>query len=153
MSFTFGSIGDIIAICQILQSTVSALNDARGLTADYQALGRSLTNLSQVLFRIENLVQSKKNVSNMAGLDQTLRNCYGCLKDFNAKIDKYSRALGERGQKRMLKDIYRKIKWLNEKDEVANFHRDIATYLRVLQLLMQLTGCMFSPHPPAYNVR
>jgi hypothetical protein len=58
-SFTFGSVGDIIAICQILQLTV---NDARGSSADYPSLGRSLANLTQVLLRIDCLVQSKKNV-------------------------------------------------------------------------------------------
>ena len=76
----------------------------------------------------------------MASLDQTLRDCYDCLKGFNTKIDKYSRARGERGQKQIMKDVYRKIKWMNEKEEVTNFYRDISMYPAILLALLQLTG-------------
>jgi hypothetical protein len=76
----------------------------------------------------------------MAGLDQTLRDCYDCLTSFNTKIDKCSGTLGERGQKQMVKGIYRKIKWMNEKEEVGNFDRDISTYLALLNVLIQLAG-------------
>ncbi|KAF2185742.1 cysteine proteinase [Zopfia rhizophila CBS 207.26] len=139
-TFTFGSVGDIIAICQVVQSAVSALNDARGSAADYQALSRSLSSLAQVLFKIDTLSKNKRCVVNMAGLDQTLKDCFKCLHDFYATIEKYSRALGAQGEKRLMKDIFRKIQWLSEKEDVSNFHRDISTYLAMLQLLLQLAG-------------
>lgn len=139
-SFTFGSVGDIIAICQIVQTTVAALSDARGSQADYQAFERGLTNLSQVLINIDRLAESKKQVINTASLEQTLRDCYRCLLDFNAKIEKYSRALGAHGQKHSLKDVFRKIVWMNEKEDVATFHQAVCMNLAILQILLQLTS-------------
>jgi hypothetical protein len=108
------------------------------------SLGWSLANLPQALLRIDHLVQSKRNVITAAGLDQILRDCYDCLKGFNTKIETYSRALGEREQKQMVKDVYRKIKCMHEKEEIANLHRDISTYLAMLQLLLQLAG-LYNP--------
>jgi hypothetical protein len=64
-SFTFGSVGDIIAICQIRQSTVSALNDARGSAAEYQVLGRSLANLFVIL---ENVIVSVQGYQYLAAV-------------------------------------------------------------------------------------
>lgn len=139
-SFTFGSVGDIIAIVQIVQSAVSALNDARGSAADYQALGRSLSSLAQVLTKIDNLTKTRKDVINMAGLEQTLSDCFRCVNNFYATIEKYSRALGARGQKNVMRDAFRKIQWLSEKDDVTDFQRNISTYLAMLQLLIQLAG-------------
>jgi len=133
-SFTFGSVGDIIAICQIVQSTVYALSDARGSAAEYQHLARSLANLSLVLLDIDQFSRSKKSVVNVAGLSQTLRDCLACLQDFNARIQKYSRALGARGPSKAIADVYRKIRWINEKEEVASFYRAVSTYLDMLQL-------------------
>lgn len=109
VAVTFGSVGDIIAICQLVQTAVSALNEARGSAADYQALGRSLSNLAQVLFRIDELTKTRKDVVNMTGLEQTLKDCFTCLKDFYAKIEKYRRALGSEGNKNWVKDTLRKI--------------------------------------------
>jgi hypothetical protein len=96
-SFTFDSVGDIIAICRIVQSTVSALSDARGSAVKYQALARNLANLSLVLISIDQFTGSKKSVVNLAGLGQTLVDCLTCLQDFITKIDKYIRLSGQLG--------------------------------------------------------
>lgn len=113
---------------------------SRGSQADYQAVERGLTNLSQVLINIDRLAESKKQVINTASLEQTLRDCYRCLLDFNAKIEKYSRALGAHGQKHSLKDVFRKIVWMNEKEDGATFHQAVCMNLAILQILLQLTS-------------
>jgi hypothetical protein len=37
-AFTFGSVGDIIAVTQIVAKIISALNDSRGSAVEYQQL-------------------------------------------------------------------------------------------------------------------
>ena len=142
-SFTFGSVGDIIAICQIVATSVNALKDSTGSTVEYQALAKSLANLLQVLGKVEGLTQITENVVNTADLNRILRDCRMCLDRFYAKIQKYGRALGPQGERQVfsgLRDVYRKIKWTGEKEEVISFYGEISMYLGMLQILVQSAG-------------
>lgn len=136
-----------------MQSAVKALNDARGSAAEYQALGRSLSNLAQILFKIDSLAKTRRDVVNTTGLEQTLKDCFTCLKDFYSKIEKYGRALSLGGNMNTVKDLFRKVQWLKEKEDVGSFLRDVTTYLAMLQLLVQLAGLYALRSPsPNYSV-
>lgn len=51
-AFTFGSLGDIIAICQIAWSLGKALTDSHGSAKDYQDLKQDLEVFAQVLMQV-----------------------------------------------------------------------------------------------------
>lgn len=138
-SFSFGSFGDIITICQLVKAAVDALDESRGSAADYQALKTLLLNLAYVLFKIQALVETKK-ISDPDMLTRTLEDCFATLKSFMDKIKKYDGNLGSDGSGNWFKDSYRKIRWPSMKEDVTAFRDTLAVYLDMLQLLLQGAG-------------
>ena len=64
MAFTVGSIGDIIAICQLSQSIVKALDDSRGSASEFRQLMRGLSSLAQALQQTQELVKYQNHITN-----------------------------------------------------------------------------------------
>ena len=56
-SITFGSVGDIIAICQIITTTFRSLSESSGSAAEYRALIGELRSLSQALESVKALLE------------------------------------------------------------------------------------------------
>jgi hypothetical protein len=52
MSFTFGSVGDIISICLIIKDLAVALDDSGGSSAEYRELRRELWALERALLEV-----------------------------------------------------------------------------------------------------
>jgi hypothetical protein len=138
--FTFGSFGDIITICQLVYKTVEALDDARGSAADYQALAKRLQNLEEVIAKIGKLSLAQRKLVDVTALDNTLANCKQCLDKFQQKISPFRRALLQKGARKIIGDVFRKIQWTSEKDDVNRFHIEIGMYIAMLQALLQFVG-------------
>lgn len=138
-SFSFGSFGDIITICQLVKAGIDALDDSRGSAADYQTLKTLLSNLAYILFKIKALVETKK-IADADMLTRTLEDCFTTLKSFVAKIKKFDKNLGLDGSGNWFKDSYRKIRWPGMKEDVAAFRNNVTMYLGMLQLLLQGAG-------------
>ena len=64
MAITFGSVGDIIVVCQIVQSIVKALDDSRGSASEFRQLMRSLSSLAQALQQTQELVKYQNHITN-----------------------------------------------------------------------------------------
>lgn len=52
VAFGFGSLGDIIAICQIAWQLGKALDDGRGSAKEYQELRKDLRVFTEVLMQV-----------------------------------------------------------------------------------------------------
>ena len=56
-SITFGSIGDLVATCQVIVNIVNALSASRGSAIEYQGLINELWSLAQALESVQSLLE------------------------------------------------------------------------------------------------
>lgn len=163
-SFSFGSVGDIIALCQIAVELGRALNDTRGSAKEYQYLQQDLFDfvnvLGQVLHHIEvqgrstNINDSSQVIAAyqqyqsspwMQGLGQVVQNVVGqCTTVLEGARDswlrKYGTYLRTNGSGNWAKDAYKKITWRWEKQHVDSFREELRKHTQRLGLLVTLTS-------------
>lgn len=140
-SVTFGSVGDIIAVCLLAKSIVEALDDSRGSSAEYQGLINELRSLECSLFEIESFTRSWADASTEVSLQQEcsklVNECRKTLEDFQAYLKKYDCSLSKDSHATIVKRTGMKIKWqLLTKDTVSRFRRELAVHSTALNIMM-----------------
>ncbi|KAM0544529.1 hypothetical protein ACHAPJ_011746 [Fusarium lateritium] len=138
---SFGSVGDIIALCFLIKDFVKALDDSRGSSKEYRDLIRSLENLTQLLQKVEQIYQDPRSADALddlstiaaSSIDQVRQR----LTEFYEEIRKYRPSLESGGSGNVLKDITRKIQWRLKK-EVEKFRAELAKSIALLDVLSSL---------------
>lgn len=147
MPVTFGSVGDIIAVCLLVKDLVAALDNARGSKAEYQSLKRELHILERVLLEIELFCQAHGGggtpeldalcVTAKAAVDR----CKELVRDFLDRIKKYDSRFRENSVSGTSSNIFKesalKVRWRAiEGDAVQKFRVEIAGTSSSLQMLL-----------------
>ena len=113
-ALTFGSIGDVIALCNAIQTGIEALSSARGSTTKYQSLGREVWNLSRALVSVESLLKENANLERRGDLVKVVADCHDCFVRFLKRLESYECLAQSGEQQHSVKDIERflmKLAW------------------------------------------
>lgn len=149
MPVTFGSVGDIIAVCLLVKDCVEALSDSNGSSAEYKAVVRELYILEKALLEIGVLSQTQATTPELVALftsaDATVDQCRKLLESFKAKIQPYDKQLGAQSTSSAVQKICNgsalKLLWqVRMKDEVTRFRAEVVAHsVSIGQLLAAAT--------------
>jgi len=138
-TITFGSVGDIIAICLLAKEIIVALDESRGSSKEHRELTDELRSLERALLEAALMLDRHKgsmgSIANaiLAELDASKT----CLEQFSAVLAKYSAALRPDSSVGSATKMAKSVKWrLAEKDVVAKFTDDIARRFNALSMLV-----------------
>ncbi|KAL8826328.1 MAG: hypothetical protein Q9170_007447 [Blastenia crenularia] len=138
MPVSFGSVGDIIAICQLVQSLVKTLSDT---APEYQDLVSEIDALSNILRQIQRLSNNFETKADVSNINDEIRRCHSTLEIIQLKISKYKHSLSlKKGSGNPIRDGYWKLRWQNQKERVAIYKHQIAAHYRCIQSQMQILG-------------
>jgi len=143
MSFgvTFGSIGDLIAVGQVVFSLMRALRDSRGSVKEYQDLLKELQLFDKTLFQATLLLQSHETSPEIMALcavaNEIARDSQVMLNAFREKVDrKYGSTLGVQNSPTKFKAAAKKIGWIREKEEIAELKAKLQASINSIALLI-----------------
>lgn len=154
MSVTFSSVGDIIAVCQLVTQAVKAISDSRGSSSEYRDLVSLLSALVIALEHVRATIQTHSHILNLASLEGVLSACHRYLDEHLNMIQKYQLTLRKGGSGNLGRDIAAKLKWTGKKDELNSFRQGISQYVSSLQLLLQAAGVnIATAHSAALSAR
>ncbi|OSS47245.1 hypothetical protein B5807_09803 [Epicoccum nigrum] len=143
MPVTFGSVGDIIAVCLLVKDLVEALDQARGSKAEYQSAIRELWILDRTLLEIELFTKAHENASTpeLRGLCETAKDaalqCKTLVSTFRERVKKYKSTFDDGEDPGLLKDVAAKVRWrIGEKDALEQFRTEIVRTSSSLQMLL-----------------
>lgn len=149
MSITFGSVGDIIAVCLLVKDCVGALSETNGSAAEYQAVIRELYVLEKALLEVGILSKTHATTQELnalfASLTTTIDQCRKSLASFKAKTQRYDDYLGTGSTKSSVQKVFagsaKKILWqVRMKDDISRFRAEIVAYsMSIDQLLAAAT--------------
>ena len=114
-SVTFGSVGDIITICQVITTTIKALSASRGSDVEYRGLINELWSLAQALESIKSLLEEDTEIKHRGRLRIALQNCRECLERELESIRKFSTSLGKVASTKSARDAFWRTRWLGHK--------------------------------------
>lgn len=139
MPVTFGSVGDIIAVAQIVKSLLGALDDARGSAKEYQLVIEDLKNLEKVLLELNLLEKTSYESAEFLALGDTAKRiaseCRALLEAFHQKIAKYNNRFDRDGY--ALAEAYWKLRWrVDRKESVEEFRTAVQARLSTITLLL-----------------
>ena len=115
-SITFGSIGDLVATCQVIVNIVNALSASRGSAIEYQELITELWSLAQALESVKSLLEHDPQLPHRGRLGIALQNCRSCLERELNNIQKFSASLSRKANRTTsARDAFWKTRWLGHK--------------------------------------
>jgi hypothetical protein len=145
MPVTFGSVGDIIAVCLLVKDCVDALSETRGSAAEYQAVVRELYILEKVLLEVGILSRThatSPELNNLfASITTAIDQCRKSLAAFKSKIKPYDNDFGYGSSggngSRILAGTARKFLWqIRMKDDVSRFRAEVVAYSMSIDQLL-----------------
>jgi hypothetical protein len=149
MPVTFGSVGDIIAICLLVKDCADALSESNGASASYQAVVRELWILEKALLQVDLLARAYHSNADLTAIFEsaktTIECCRKTLEEFKAKIRRYDSHLGQNANvstsRRIFAGSAMRLLWqVSAKDETARFRVDVVGHqLSLNQLLATAT--------------
>jgi hypothetical protein len=148
MPITFGSVGDIIAVCLLVKDLVDALDKSRGSKADYHLLTRELWILDRILLEIDLFARSHGAGSTpeiealCVTASKAVDRCKELVNDFSKRLKTYQSSFAEGGPAtNLLKETAMKLRWrVSEKEEVEKFRVAIAGTSSNLQMLLAIAN-------------
>ena len=112
---TFGSFGDIIAVCNILITAANALSDSKGSKADYQKLIAQLECLKSWDKAIVSLLEDYPRLRYNVQLQDLICACKDHLDRYTKRIELFRNSLGNNPSASTINQICRKLRWLSQK--------------------------------------
>ena len=141
MPVGFGfSVGDFIAGINLLIDSVKSLDEAHGAKADYQELGRELSNLKDAFDSIQSLSLSQAQVAQVKVINTAVDGCRLCIDGFVRRNSKFQ-SLDSTPSKRWSVAAFKKgvlgIRWaIVKKNEVAKFRSDVQRHSDLILMLL-----------------
>ncbi|KAH6685669.1 hypothetical protein F5X68DRAFT_209105 [Plectosphaerella plurivora] len=145
-ALTFGSVGDIIAICQIVIELSRALGSSAGSARQYQDLREDLERFTRTLMQVIAVYERHENSLHLNNLDKEIRrvvdDCAVCLREtldfFHVK---YHRHLQPGGSSNVVKDAVKKLEWsFTEKEKVLALQEKVKAVMGNLTLLTTIAA-------------
>jgi hypothetical protein len=130
-ALTFGSVGDIISVCLLVNDLVTTLGDSRGSVSEYQDMIRDLRYVQELLYTLNGLAAAcdlKNHEYLILGVTarQKAKDLKELVEPFYEKVKKYDERLTKPGSRNALADVYWKVDWrLRHKEAVARFRSEL----------------------------
>lgn len=148
VAFTFGSLGDIIALTGLINELIEVLDDSRGSVKDYSGVVLRLRIQLNTVNRVGELfggpARNQKEAEIQADVRQVLQQIRDCIDDFKAKIAKFSPSLESGGSGNKLKDVLKKVSWRLDKKEIEAFEKNLVVHTGLLDLHLGATAMYVS---------
>jgi predicted nucleic acid-binding Zn-ribbon protein len=141
MSFGF-SVGDFIAVSQVIREISGLLKDGKEAKEDYQELLRELESLGNALQKLDRLQQrATADSKTLDSLKYAALSCRRPLEQFLQKIKKYDDSLGFWSKAGGFKQKSDKLKWaLGKKEGLAKLQGYLSIHIGTINLLMTEYG-------------
>lgn len=140
-SITFGSVGNIIAVCLLAKQIVDALDSSKGSASEYRNLVTELRSLEKTLLEVELVVRKNQNAANipssLSELPSLIGNCRTSLETLHEEIKKYNRHLSENSSSGMVGRLGMKVRWgVSVKDKITKFRIQIAAHSNAINMML-----------------
>ncbi|OIW29471.1 hypothetical protein CONLIGDRAFT_328831 [Coniochaeta ligniaria NRRL 30616] len=143
-TFTFGSLGDIITISQLVYQLARALDDSRGSSKSYQELRKDLDVFGQILVQLIAAFEMFDSSAWLSNIDTITRSvvadCAGMIKDALDHLAKYDSSLRPGGSGNRVKDTFNKVKWLGEKQNIEELREKLRTGSERITMLLNIAS-------------
>ena len=141
MPIGVASIGDIVALCLLTKDLITALNQTRGSSRDFQQLVKQLQSLASVLHEVDLLTKREKITPSLDAIRVTLSriaaDCQDLIEPFYGRLRGYQDRLKLGGSGRVLHDAACKWRWkFCEADEVERLRADLLAHTMTMQTLI-----------------
>lgn len=140
LAFTFGAVGDFIALSVLIKDIIGALDDCRGSSKVYQDLVQSLVILDSTLGEVDQVFRDPRHATFAQRLcataQESVRQINDALQSFHDKLKKFRPSLGPGGSGNRLKDAARKIQFKMDEKDINSVKGDIQEYKMTLSLLL-----------------
>ncbi|EON68350.1 hypothetical protein W97_07608 [Coniosporium apollinis CBS 100218] len=145
MPVTFGSVGDIIAVCLLVKDLVEALDKRHGSSAEYKAVKGELWVLERTLLEVERASRKFGSTPELNATCETTRhaveNCQVSVAAFSAKLKKYARTLGSGIPANPVSTVAAKVRWqVSEREELTKFRAEVAAHNSFISTLLVTAG-------------
>jgi hypothetical protein len=141
-AITCGSVGDIIALGQLALRLSRALKDSAGSAKQYQGLRKDLDSFSQVLVQVIATYQIHDSSAWFDNIDDLTKasvdGCAATMREVLELLAKYDCSLQAGGSGNSVKDAFKKIRWLGEKEKIAEFRQRLKTGTDKILILLNL---------------
>lgn len=144
-SVTFGSVGDILAVCLLVKDLIRALDDCRGSADEYQEVIRELEMLDRVLTQVHSLSQTQGRSVELNAVflvaQHAAEACRKRIEAFHNSIKKFDASLGSGASRASCRAAAMKIRWyLARSDGLDKFRAEINAHCLYLNMIMTTTG-------------
>lgn len=141
MSFGF-SVGDFIAVAELITNITNSLRDAGGSKSEYQELVRELEYLQSALQHLDRLGSSKSSsFTTLDSIKCAALSCRNPLQEFLRKSEKYDKSLGVRGTNRGFRATTDKLRWsFGHKAEVCKLQNYLNVHVGTINILLAEHG-------------
>lgn len=142
MSAGFGfSVGDIVAGLKLIKQSIEALQDTKGSSADFEALGHEIASLKAGLEAVEDLKLDQTfgpESKHCLAIGQAIARCWQCVETFLSTIAKYQPWLRSKAPACLnWKANLKKIQWaLCKKDDVNRFRAQLERHTSSISMLL-----------------
>ncbi|KXH42470.1 hypothetical protein CNYM01_08515 [Colletotrichum nymphaeae SA-01] len=142
--FTFGSLGDILQLCQIGIAASKALSDTSGSVSDYKDLRHDIDRFVQILQNVIATYQEREHPERLSGIKFLIQSvCQDCASDLQEALDYFHTKYGPSfsGQRHRLnpKTIARKMGYaFKEKERLQQLRRKLSWTTQSLSLLLTI---------------
>ncbi|GAB1312734.1 hypothetical protein MFIFM68171_02944 [Madurella fahalii] len=145
MAISFGSVGDIIAVCLLAKDLVEALDDSRGSAAEYRDIVRELGGLERCLLQVDLLCRFQdQNAEILPICDiarDTVRDCRETLKELSMRVKKYDRYMGSSGSLALVPDALMKIRFrISDKGRIEKYRAKISSHRESLGMVLAIAS-------------
>ena len=141
MPVSCGSVGDVIAVCQLVKDLIAALNDCRGSSGEFNELVKELQSLARALHEVNVLATKHEGTQELYALVEAARAAaQGCRESINRmlkRVRRYQDSLRLGGSGNAFKDTARKVQWrILEKEEVDRFRAEVTAHANSLNIVL-----------------
>ncbi|KAK1979597.1 hypothetical protein LZ30DRAFT_596571 [Colletotrichum cereale] len=140
--FTFGSLGDILQLCQISIAVGKALDDSSGSVRSYQRLRNDLDQFVQVLQNVIATYQEREHSEWLSGINFLIKSItQECMTDLEEALQyfqsKYESSLGGQGRQITPQSIGRKLGYaFKERERLQVLREKLSQNTQRLSLLL-----------------
>ncbi|KAI4159225.1 MAG: hypothetical protein LQ342_006745 [Letrouitia transgressa] len=136
MSINFGfSVGDVIAVINVIRTSIRAFNETKGSSTTFQSLIQELHSLEDSLEAVEAVQAESLNGRRTDAIRRAVKRCHQCINVFVRDIAKYQPWL--RPKSTEIRATAGKIKWaLCRNDDIVRFRDQVMHHQSALQTLL-----------------
>lgn len=133
------SVGDVIAVGNLIRDLFGALDDSRGSVTDYRDCQHELYALQKLLMQVEHLARDVRHEPSVRATYDSMLECVIVCREtidtFGKAIEPYRRHFEEGSTTNTASRAIRKVQWfMNRKDDAIRFRTKITSHKGLLNL-------------------